>query len=528
MFVALGSVLPFNGCREAASAERATIMTDCVLYARVSTKEQADEGYSLDAQQKALHAFSEAQNLTPVIEYVETGSASKPGRGKFAQMVTFFACHPEVRTLVVHKLDRVARNWADRVALDNLGVRIRCVEGDVSDTPEGQLSSELQQVLANHYSRNLSREVTKGMREKVEQGGWPHRAPLGYLNDRTARTLVPDPLRADLVRYAFERYATGLVSLSDLATELHARGLTTHGGHKVGTSVMHKMLRNPVYCGLLPMEGKLYQGAHVPLVGVGLFERVQAAFEPNRNGNKQHKHEFLLRDFLTCADCGCKITAQRTKGHVYYRCTHGKGKENCSQRGTVREEVLVPQIADVLERIAVKPHHVEALMREAEDLDRDLAGASKQQEATLRREVEAVEHRASVLADKLLDGTVSDTVYREKARSLDTEANAFKLRLAALEQAPLETTPLVKALTDAAAGARVAFENGSTDVAREVLALTLANLSIANGEIVSYQWKRPLEVLELDSEGALQSTWWAMQDLNLRPLPCEGSALPLS
>ena len=485
-------------------------MTECVLYARVSTKEQADEGYSLDAQQRALRAFCEAQNLTPVADYVETGSASKPGRGKFADMVVFFASNPQVRTLVVHKLDRVARNWSDRVALDTLGVRIRCVEGDVSDTLEGQLSSELQQVLANHYSRNLSREVTKGMREKVEQGGWPHRAPLGYLNDRSTRTLVLDPTRAALVRHAFERYSTGLVSLSDLALDLHARGLSTHGGHKVGTSVLNKMLRNPLYCALLPMEGKLYQGAHPPIVPVHLFERVQDAFEPNRNGNKQHKHEFLLRGFLVCADCGCKITAQRTKGHVYYRCTHGKGKEACSQRGTVREEVLVPQVADVLDRISLKEHNVAALLREAAELDKDLAGASKTQEAALENELDGVERKRQVLTDKLLEGTVSDEIYRERERSLSEQANTFKLRLTALRQAPIETTPLVRTLTEAASGARVAFEDGSVEMAREVLALTLSNLSLSNGEIVSYQWKRPFDVLELDAEGALKSTWWAM------------------
>ena len=64
-------------------------------------------------------------------------------------------------------------------------------------------------------------------------------------------------------------------------------------------------------------------------MSVQLVESVQVVFEPNRNGNKQRKHDFLLRDFLTCAGCGCKITAQLTKGHVYYWCTHGKGKTNC-------------------------------------------------------------------------------------------------------------------------------------------------------------------------------------------------------
>ena len=290
-------------------------MTECVIYARVSTKEQQDEGYSLDAQQKALHAFCAAHRLTPAASFVETESASRPGRGVFAEMVTFLAVHSEVRTLIVHKLDRLSRNWADRVALDNLGVRVRCVEGDAGDTPEGLLSADIQQSMAVYYSRNLSREVKKGMAEKVAQGGWPWRAPLGYVNDRTTRTIVVDPATAPLVRHAFERYASGLVSLSGLSAELYGMGLRSlRSGHQVGVSALHNLLRNPVYCGLVRYKGSDHPGAHEPLVSLELFEAVQAAFVPNRTKNNPKKRSYVLRDFMYCAECGCKITAGTHKG----------------------------------------------------------------------------------------------------------------------------------------------------------------------------------------------------------------------
>ena len=117
---------------------------------------------------------------------------------------------------------------------------------------------------------------------------------------------------------------------------------------------------------------------------MSLFERVQQQVVRNRNGNKQQRHEFLLRDFLTCHECGCKMTAQLTKGHVYYRCTHGKGKDSCGQRGCVREEKLIPQVSELLARIAVKPHHVAALIGEAERLDSELVHEGDKQKAALR------------------------------------------------------------------------------------------------------------------------------------------------
>jgi DNA invertase Pin-like site-specific DNA recombinase len=486
-------------------------MDKCVLYARVSTKEQ-EEGYSLDSQQKSIRAYCATRGLSIVEAFVEASSASKPGRGRFAEMVTYMMTRPDVRTIVVQRLDRLSRNWEDKLVLENIGARIRCVEGDSDDTPVGQLFSDMQQSYAVYYSRELSSKVRTGMQEKAAQGGWGHRAPLGYLNNRDTHTIHVDESRRDFICHAFERYSTGLVSLSQLRDELHEQGLRTVGDRKVSTSTLHRMLTNPLYAGLVPHNGEVLPGLHEPIVSRGLFDRVQAALEPNRSGNKQYRHEFLLRDFLICGDCGCKVTAQLTKGHTYYRCTHGKGKTACGQRGTVREEVLVPQVAQILRRITLKPKYVTTLVRRAEELDADLAREGARARTGLQSRLEAVERRASVLADKLLDGTISDGVYRSKDTELSEEANALKLRLAALDGTAVAVTPLVEALANAANGAVVAFGEGSIETRREVLALTLSNLTLRDKEIVSYQWKRPFGVLESDPEGAFEETWWATVD----------------
>ena len=111
--------------------------------------------------------------------------------------------------------------------------------------------------------------------------------------------------------------------------------------------------------------GRLYPGVHEPLISMQLFERVQSVFRPNREANKGVRHVFVLRDFMTCDVCGCKITAERQKGHVYYRCTHGKGRDLCAERRYTREETLMAQVDELLGRIAISAQVVTALAEAA-------------------------------------------------------------------------------------------------------------------------------------------------------------------
>jgi len=284
-------------------------MTPCVIYARVSTKEQADEGYSIAAQLKALREFCAQSGFEIAHEFVESESAGKAGRTQFAAMCAYFEANPAVRTVVAHKLDRLTRNFSDAIKLESLGVKDRYVISDFPDGPAGELARDVNLAVAKHYVANLREEVKKGMGEKVAQGGWPHRAPVGYLNDPATRTLVVDPANAHLVIHAFERYASGLVSLSTLAGELHSMGLKMRSGRKVYPSALDKVLKNPVYCGVIRWKGALFPGAHEPLISSELFDEVQAAFAPNRRKNNPQKRSYVLRDFLFCSECGAKITA---------------------------------------------------------------------------------------------------------------------------------------------------------------------------------------------------------------------------
>ncbi len=414
---------------------------------------------------------------------------------------------------------------------EELGARARYVLGDVPASPQGELLRDVQLSVAKYYLGNLREEVMKGMQEKAEQGGYNGRAPLGYLNDRESRSLVVDPVRAPLVRYAFERYASRVVSLTDLAEELNERGLRKlRTGSKVHASSLHVMLRNPVYCGYVRYKGTLYPGKHEALISEELFERVQKTLSRNgdEHANQEQRHRFALRDFLRCGSCGCKITAERQKGHVYYRCTKGKGKDRCNQKRYTREELLLEQVEEILARIEIGPDIIAALVEESRLLDEQAAKGNDQDERRIREAVRDMEEKSSRLLDAYLEGVVPAETYRRKEAELAEERGTFERRLRSLEDNSSDRTACVERLAQTAASARIRFKGADLEKQREILATVLSNMVLWNQEIADYQLKSPFDVLEMDDKGALRTPRWALQDLNLWPLPRQGSALPLS
>ena len=104
------------------SAISASACKQAVIYARVSSKEQEKEGFSIPAQLKLLQEYAAAQGFSVAQEYVDVETAKQTGRAAFSEMVAYLRAHPVVRTLLVEKTDRLYRNLKDWVTVDELEV----------------------------------------------------------------------------------------------------------------------------------------------------------------------------------------------------------------------------------------------------------------------------------------------------------------------------------------------------------------------------------------------------------------------
>lgn len=151
-------------------------------------------------------------------------------------MLTRIKEQRDIDYLIVHKVDRLARNRADDVtinlALKTAGAQLVSVTENIDETPSGKLLHGVMASMAEFYSANLANEIIQGTTQKARAGGSPHKAPIGYLNvrqhidDRAVRTIAIDPDRAPLITYAFQAHATGTYSLHQLLDELTDLGLT--------------------------------------------------------------------------------------------------------------------------------------------------------------------------------------------------------------------------------------------------------------------------------------------------------------
>ena len=203
-----------------------------VIYARVSSKEQEREGFSIPAQLKLLREYAERKGLPILQEYTDVETAKKSGRTQFSDMVKFFKAEgrkkkdPGCRILLVEKTDRLYRNFKDYVTLDELALDIHLVKENDILSPNSRSHQKLlhgiKVVMAKNYIDNLSEEIKKGMQEKAEQGLYPSLAPLGYVNVicNGKKFIQPDPDMAPLVQKLFQWYATGSYSLLELTKKI--------------------------------------------------------------------------------------------------------------------------------------------------------------------------------------------------------------------------------------------------------------------------------------------------------------------
>ncbi|MGH2573731.1 MAG: recombinase family protein [Actinomycetota bacterium] len=361
---------------------------DAVIYLRVSTKEQAakdetGEGYSIPAQREACLRYIAERGWNLAEEFVDAGESARTANRPMLKAMLGRIAEGGVGAVVVHKIDRLARSIEDhvaiRAALRRSGVQLVSITENIEETASGRLVEGIHALMAEFYSANLSSEIRKGMDQKAKMGGWPTRAPIGYLNLREKvagkeiAKVVLDPERALLVREAFRLYATGEYSLPELQAAMHAKGLTSpyaaKSGAPVSMSKLAELLANPFYVGVVAWNGVRYQGQHKPLIPENLFSRVQNVLRAhNIAGVRQRRHDHYLKGLMYCGECGRRLSLTLAKEkYLYFYCLGRRGPT----RSGCHEPYVLAGVADALvedlyRRVQLPPSWVKQLTEELE------------------------------------------------------------------------------------------------------------------------------------------------------------------
>jgi len=402
-------------------------MKPCFGYIRVSTIRQGD-GASLEAQKDAIACFASQNNLEIIEWFEEKETASKTGRPIFERMMAALRAS-EAEGLVMHKIDRCARNYTDWSRLDEivrLGVKIySAADGLDFDTRGGRLLADIQMALAADYSRNLSQEVKKGIYGRLKHGIYPFRAPIGYLDTGGGNPKAIDPIKAPLIKQLFKLYLTRDYSLASLTTEMRRRGLNGFNGQPITKRRIETVLGNPYYCGKMRVCGRLYPGEHKPLISAAVFRRIQA-IKKARYGKKTTRHNFLYRGLFRCAGCQGMLTGEHQKGHVYYRC-HTSG---CPAK-TIREDQLETSVTGKLRAVEIAKADRAKISKGIQQwLFHD---GTKEIEKSLRLRIGEARSRQERLTDLLVDGAIDQTAYNLRKENLEFELQQLREELDAVE-----------------------------------------------------------------------------------------------
>jgi len=323
------------------------IIMKVAAYARYSSENQREE--SIEAQLAAIEEFCQKEGHIIVATYIDRAmSATTDNRPEFLRMIGD-AKKGIFEAVVVHKLDRFARNRYDSAIykreLKKAGVVLLSVTERLDDSPESIILESVLEGMAEYYSKNLAREVMKGLLENAKEakfnGGIP---PLGYDVDPATQKYVVNEEEAKAVRLIFDMYLNGQ-SYKEIIAELNKRGYRTKLGRPFGKNSLHDLLRNPIYAGYYVYgrgkkakdrnnfrEDRIVIPDAIPaIITKDEHERVMEKMKENRRRSGQYKakREYIFSGLVECAHCGGSLIGNCAKGHLYYICNRKKRVGDC-------------------------------------------------------------------------------------------------------------------------------------------------------------------------------------------------------
>jgi len=481
------------------------LMNRYLAYYRKSTDTEDRQVLSLDGQREAVRGYAKRNDLKIAEEIRESFSAKKPGRPKFSRMITR-AKKGEFNGIVAYKLDRLTRNYADLGALADLierGVEIHDTSyGIYKDDSNSFIMIGVNTAIASAKIKGLSEDTRRGLQQKRKMGWFPSYAPTGYTNDRIDKTIEIDPDRAPFIRKAFDLYDSGHYSLKALARKLYKDGFRSRSdSDHVSKTTIVGILKNPFYYGYFRSKGSLYEGKHTSLVSKELWDRVQDRLSGKAQRKSRTRYVYTYRGFLSCSECGCSITAEKQKGHIYYRCTKSRGR--CKQP-YIREEKLEIELAGIFDPISIDKQTSYFIHTRLRELYQEDKAYQDRVTKSLRIKLTYLKKEKRKLFRKMVDDQIDDReMYQELKGEIDSQIVQVERKIARLSQSTHDWLEQSSNLLEMARQAKKLFLKVNRHGKRELLESVSSNRTLEDRK-VHFNYKKPFDIL---AKGRDRSDW---------------------
>ena len=509
------------------------------IYCRKSSEAEDRQVLSIESQTRELEQLAAKLNL-PIVEILtESKSAKDPGRPVFNQMMQRIN-QGEAAGIICWKLDRLARNPVDGGsiiwAIKQHGIRVMTPAQSYAREDDNIILMYIEFGMAQKYVDDLSKNVKRGLKTKIENGWYSGIAPAGYLNytDKITgqNTLISDPERFPIVRRMWDLMLTGLYTppkILELATTewgFRTRSTRKKGNRPLTRSAIYKIFNRPFYYGWFEFpigSSQWYKGKHEPMITQKEYDRVQMLLGRKGNTRPISNFDFAFTGLIHCDECKRAVTAEEKHQvicshcrfkfayrsckvcprcatpiekmenpkflyYTYYHCSKS-GRPLCSQR-YISGLKMEKQISDYLARISISKEfkdwaikYLHELHTKERGLRKDIIQAQQKAYQECVRQIDSLVNLKTSSGNQ--DGSLlSDMEYGQRRGRLMKEKAGLEELLNDAGHRIEQQLKLSEQTFEFACTAQERFAKGDPKTKKEILTTIGSNLILKNRKLL--------------------------------------------
>jgi DNA invertase Pin-like site-specific DNA recombinase len=525
-------------------------MSGYFIYCRKSSEAEDRQVLSIESQTRELEQLAGKLDL-PIVEILtESMSAKAPGRPVFNEMMQRLY-RGEAAGIICWKLDRLARNSVDGGAIiwaiKQHGIKVMTPAQSYAREDDNIILMYIEFGMAQKYVDDLSKNVKRGLKTKIENGWYSGVAPVGYLNHTDKLTgqniLIKDPERFPLIRQMWDLMLKGhhsptqILDIANTKWGFRTRPTRRMGGKPMARSGIYQLFTKPFYYGRFEYpagSGQWYQGKHEPMITEAEYDRVQTMLGRKGNPRPQRHFDFPFTGLIRCGECDLTVTAEEKHQimcgncrfkfayrnrdtcphcktpmekmtnpkflhYTYYHCSKSR-RPVCQQKCVTGVEMEIQMnerlawitISKKFKDWAVK--HLHELHEREKSLQNDIIKTQRKAHQECLNEIDSLLNLKTSSGNRN-GALLSDDEYAQRRGELLKEKVALEELINNTDQRLGQQLKLSEETFEIACNAQKRFTEGAPNIKKDILAAVQSNLTLKDKKLI-FTAKKPFLILE--------------------------------